>query len=365
MEVGEFEPALFAFVQHLSFIWNQDALFVGSKKINNMSRAVWYKPLRPGDSIGDSLWLDQRGSFNGDKIHKCTIRSNEPLVDYFWPSFTTAFGLSKGQCDPRYISGVHTILLTFPKLRKSCSEYEIRAWAEGRLTTATDHIPLRKYELPFLPESVWMSTPIGSQRPEPITPSEGSRSRPGAQTISITGRRSSIKEIERIQNIIQGQRRQLKGTGERQNRGKPHFKRHSVLESIERSSETCETNEITSEANTEVYRNATSESDGRLTPVDFSEYIDLTAVDHVNRLLQQNNVEVAFGTAERIAGTAHANVQLTVTFPTRIRQQQTQPTLQLSSITSIDLPPILPSRRAALELLCALAMETATSDNQR
>lgn len=280
--IDEFEPALFAFVQHLSFIWNEDALFVGSKKINNMNRAVWYKPLRPGDSIGDSLWLDQRGSFNGDKIHKCTVRSNEPLVDYFWPSFTTAFGLSRGQCDPRYISGVHTILLTFPKLRKSCPDYEIRAWTEGRLTTATDHTPLRKYELPFLPESVWMSKPVGSQRPGPITPSEGSRSRPGAHANSITGRRSSIREIERIQNIIQGQRRQLEGTGERRNRGKPDSNRHSVLESVETSSEVCETNETASEANTGVYKNTTSESDGRLTPVDFSEYIDLTAVDHVN-----------------------------------------------------------------------------------
>ncbi|CAD0100216.1 unnamed protein product [Aureobasidium mustum] len=368
---SDLEPALFAFVQNLSFIWraNESALFIGVKNVKGRDRLIWYRPFIPGASVGACLWIDLIGPYHDDGLvryhppHEDVV--DQVLVDRFWPSFTTAFGLTNEDGNYKYIAGVHTILSTFPRLRTSCTTSELRRWAEGRSTTATHYVPLRKYELPFLPESVWMSKPIGSQRLQPVTASEDSKSRPTTQPNSTTDRRASIRELGRIQSIISGQagqRRQLDGIGEQQNRGKPEVKRHSVSETVERSPASFEINEAASEANTEVYQNITSESDRQSASEESFEHIDLTAVDHVNQLLQQNNIEVAFGTPHLTNGTAQANVQLTVTFPTRIRQQQPQPALQFSFINSIDTPPVLPSRRAALELLYALAMETVVGD---
>ncbi|CAD0112085.1 unnamed protein product [Aureobasidium uvarum] len=370
------EAALFAFVQHLSFVWNDDALLIGSKQINNIMRTIWYRPLGPGASVGDSLWLNERDKFDGGKIHKYSPRLNCNLVDRIWPSFTTAFDLSSYKGDYRYISGVHTILLTFPKLRKSCGDRELRAWVEGRMSTATEHTPLRKYELPFLPESVWMSKPFGSLRPQPITPSEGSSSRPSPQSSPATTRRSSVRELDRIQNILQGQRKQLGSASGQQDKRSSESGRLSISESVEKSPEPSETTEATSQASTEVIKNDAPGSDLQSPPMG---YIDLTTNDHVNQLLQQNGIEVALGTPDRLA---QANVQLTVTFPARIAQNQPQPVLEFSSVTSADLapilpsalefslvtsvdsPPVMPSRRAVLEALCALAMNTMNGDTQ-
>lgn len=66
--------------------------------------------------------------------------------------------------------------------------------------------------------------------------------------------------------------------------------------------------------------------------------------------------------ATQSSSLSYSNVQLTVTFPTRIRQQQ--PTLHFSSITSVESPPVLPARRAAIRMLCTLAMGTVVEDTQ-
>lgn len=195
------EPALFAFVQHFPFIWNDGALFIGSKRINNIVRSVWYKPFTLGDSVGESLHLNHKDSFNGSSLHKSTPKLDESLVDYFWPSFTTAFDLTSQRGDYKYITGVHTILLEFPKLRKLCSDYELRAWAEGRRSRATDHTPLRKYELPFLPDSVWMSKPIPKRAPRgapPPTDPGGFSTRSDRQLSSMAVPRSSIENVVRV-----------------------------------------------------------------------------------------------------------------------------------------------------------------------
>jgi hypothetical protein len=87
--------------------------------------------------------------------------------------------------------------------------------------------------------------------------------------------------------------------------------------------------------------------------------LDLSAIDHVNHILQHNNIDISFGGTER---TAEAQVQLTVTFPARVSQQK--PALQLSPVTSIGTQPVVPSRRLVLEALCALAMTAAVDDTQ-
>ncbi|KAG9598499.1 hypothetical protein KCU77_g7470, partial [Aureobasidium melanogenum] len=311
------EPALFAFVQHLSFVWHvhENALFVGSKKT---------------DVVG------------------------QVLVDRFWPAFTTAFGLTSDEGNYKYISGVHTILLTFPRLRKSCTISELGRWAEGRLTTATDHIPLRKYELPFLLESVWMSKPLEPQRPQPVTPSEGSRSGPTVQTNSTTGRRSSVREIDRIQNIIQMQRKQLLtgiGSHDKRNPGSPQS---SIAESGERSYEPLEFSETASEVASEVSKNTSSKDNHR-----FEFGLNESAIRRMHDALNSPCIEIS---ATESDAAANAKVEMTLTFDARVFRQQTA--LQLSSITSVESPPILPSRRAAIEMLCALAMETVVDDIQ-
>jgi hypothetical protein len=348
------EPALFAFVQYLPFIWNNGALLIGSKKINNIVRSVWYKPLRLGDSVGESIHLNQGDSFNGESLHKSGPKLSNTLVDRFWPSFITAFDLSSRKGDYRYIMGVHTILHALPKLRKSCDDRELRAWAEKGSTTATVHIPLKKYELPVLPESVWMSKPLEMQRPPPIPPPAGSSSHSSAQSSSTAVPRPSFRDIDRIQSMILRQRGRLIAGSEQQDRRESRLRRSSVLKSEERSSEPTEATEVASDAATETSNDTASQVDRQPTPMGL---LDLSAIDHVNHILQHNNIDVSSDGKER---TAEAQVQLTVTFPARVSQQK--PALQLSPITSTGTQPVVPSCRLVLEALCALAM-TAADDN--
>jgi hypothetical protein len=355
------EPALFAFVKHVPFIWNDGALFIGSKRINDTIRSVWYNPLTPGDSVGESLYLNQRDSFNGDSIHKCTPKFDEALVDRFWPYFTTLFDLSIEKGDYKYITGVHTILFTFPKLRKSCSDRELRAWAEGRSNRATDHVPLKKYELPFLPESVWMSKPIGWRPPpgpRPSTPYGDSSSRQSRHSSSTTLHHSSIKDIERVQSLIQDQRGRLVTDHEQQADSYPELDRHNSSEWIEKS---YEPTEATPEAITEVSNIAASQVERKTTPTGRP---DLSTANSGNRVFQQDDVELSFRTADRILldRSTVEEVRLTVIIPTHILLPQ--PVLQFSPLASVDIPPIVPPRRLILEALCALAMTTVENDTQ-
>ncbi|KAH0360347.1 hypothetical protein KCU65_g9452, partial [Aureobasidium melanogenum] len=348
------EPALFAFVQHLSFVWHaqESALFIGSKKVNGRVRLIWYKPSTPGASVGSSLWIDQTSQYHENGIAPYTPPKNDVagqvLVDRFWPSFTTAFGLTSNEGNYKYISGVHTILLTFPKLRKSCNISELGRWAEGRLTTATDHAPLRKYELPFLPESVWMSKPLDLQRPQPVTPSEGSKSRP-------TVHRSSIREIDRIQNPIQTQREQLLTGVGRHDKRNPGSPQPSIAESDERSHEPLGSSETASEVTSEVSKNTSSRDDRQIA---FG--LNESAIKRMHDALNSPCIKIS---ATEPDATANAKVEMTLTFDARVFRQQ--PALQLSPITSVESPPVLPSRRAAIRMLCALAMGTVVDDAQK
>ncbi|KAG9522909.1 hypothetical protein KCU93_g6776, partial [Aureobasidium melanogenum] len=356
---SDLEPALFAFVQHLSFVWHahEGALLIGSKKVNGRVRLIWYKPYTPGASVGSSLWIEHPDSVEDGGLLKYTARLgdviDQVLVSHFWPSFTTAFGLTSDEGNYKYISGVHTILLTFPKLRKSCPIYELRRWAEGRLTTVTNHVPLRKYELPFLPDSVWMSKPLESQRPPTYTPSQGSASGSIASSSPSTARRSSVREIDRIQNIIQPQRGQTSTGVEKQDKRKPGPPLPSIAGSG--GSEPTESSETASEAAAEVFENTSSKGDHQLEPE-----LDDPALQHMHDILHSACIKIS---AAEPDAAANEQVQMTLTFPAHIFRQQSA--FQLSPIASVDLPPIVPPRRLVLEALCALAMNTVDSDSQR
>ncbi|KAH0288747.1 hypothetical protein M436DRAFT_62264 [Aureobasidium namibiae CBS 147.97] len=353
------EPALFAFVQHLPFVWNDGALFIGSKRINGVVRSVWYKPARLGDSVGESMYLSQRDNFEDESIVKSKSCHTGAVVDRTWPSFTTAVDLSGQRGDYRYIVGVHNILLEFPKLRKSCNDYELQAWAAGRLTSATDYIPLKKYELPFLPESVWMSKPIGwrsSQDARPLTPSGSVSSRSSRQSSATTARHPSIKDIERVQTMIQGHLRRRVADSKQQERLSSGPRSHNILKPNERVSESIETDDMASEATTEASLNASSDEARESIPRGL---LSLDSVEHVAQILRENSVDISFGDRNHAA---EAQIQLTVTFPARISQQK--PTLQFSSIATVDVPPVMPPRRLVLEALCAMALSATDDDNQ-
>jgi len=370
------EPALFAFVQHVPFVWDDGALFIGCKTINKAVRTVWYKPALPGCSVKTSTYIGQKDSFAGDTILKTKSCHNGSVVDRIWPSFTTIFGMSNQGVGYKYLMGVHTILLEFPKLRKkSCSDHELRAWSQGRLTSATDHVPLKKHELPFLPESVWMSKPVGWRPPQvarPMPPSGGVSSRSNRQPSSTTTLQTSANNIDRVQSLTQLQRGQIIADHKHHERLPSELRRHNILNSEEPLGATNDTSEAAMEASL----NASLQVERKPTP---NGPLDLNAVDHVNQILQNNNVDISFGRSDC---TAEAQVQLAVTFPAHISQQQsmlqlspiasvTSPTpilqqqlaLQFSPVSSIDLAPIVPHRHLVLDALCALVMSTTDDDN--
>lgn len=347
-----FEPALFAFVQHLPFVWDDGALFIGSKTINNKVRTVWYKPTTPGGNVKTNMYLSQRDNSDTESIVKSKSVHTGPAVDRFWPSFTTIFDMSSQKGDHRYIMGVHTILLEFPKLRKSCSYYKIRDWAEGRSTSATDHVPLKKYELPFLPESVWMSKPVGwrsAQDARPVKPPGRPPYHSSRQPSSMTAHRSSIADIERVQSMIQDQRQRC-AAYEQQERIQPGSIRQNVLTSDGRFSEPIETTGVAREMAMEAFLNASLEADREPTPL---RLMSLNVADHSSQILQNKNFDVSFARPDR---TAEAHTQPTVICSARVSQQQLP--LQFSLITSVDLPPIVPRRHLILDALCALVMST-------
>lgn len=354
---GQIEPALFAFVQYLPFIWDSGALFIGSKRLNGVVRSVWYKPTKLGDNVRDSLHLNhlsQKDNFSGKGSHKVVFQPEHPLVDRFWPSFITAFDFYMLRGDERYIKGVYAILLEFSKLRKSCSDDNLRAWAEGRSTTATEHVPARKYELPFFPESVWMHKPLRSERPEPIAPYTGPSSLPDTQASSMPLRHSSIREIERVQSLIQNQRARLAAEEKRKERRGSRSRGHGIFEFNQRFSNSTKATDDASEMAMEAFLNASLEADREPAPMRLR---NLNAVDHGNQIFQNDNFDVSFGRPERAPET---QAQLPVTFPARVPQQQLP--LQFTHITSVDLPPIVPRRHLILDAICALVMSTNDDD---
>ncbi|KAH0001778.1 hypothetical protein KCU78_g14706, partial [Aureobasidium melanogenum] len=339
------EPALFAFVQHLSFVWHshEGALFIGSKKVNGRVRLIWYKPSTPGASVGSSLWIEHPGSVEDGGLLKYTARLedlvDQVLVSHFWPSFTTAFGLTSDKGNCKYISGVHTILLTFPKLRKSCPIYELRRWAEERLTTATDHVPLRNRWSPNFLEPIHHLKALH-------------RALSPHRVLALPADQPSERLIASRTSFNLSADKPHTGA-EKQDKRKPGPPLPSIAGSCE--SEPTVSSETASEAAAEVFENTSSKDDRQLEPE-----LDDPALKHMHGILNSACIKIS---ATEPDAAANEQVQMTLTFPAHIFRQQSA--LQLSPIVSVDLPPIVPPRCLVLEALCALAMNTVDSDAQR
>ncbi|CAD0112092.1 unnamed protein product [Aureobasidium uvarum] len=137
--------ALLAFVQHFDFVWENDFVFVGSRKAQGAQHyeRIWYKI-----SCCDGLYQD---SFTIDAGRRPCSPSLELVeVEYFWPSFNDLFNMENlkdinGRQQCGFIIGTYLILLEYPALRRQ------RAPGSGigiQLATRSEDP-----DLPFLPPS--------------------------------------------------------------------------------------------------------------------------------------------------------------------------------------------------------------------
>jgi hypothetical protein len=112
------ETSLLAFVQNFDFVWENDRIFVGSRKIQGARRyeRVWYKTThRDGICHGEF-------SFDAGR-QPCSPSVEDVEVEYFWPFFDSLFDMKHlGGADRKqqdfYITGTYLLLLQYPALRR-------------------------------------------------------------------------------------------------------------------------------------------------------------------------------------------------------------------------------------------------------
>jgi hypothetical protein len=145
VEIESAQASLLAFVQDSNFVWENDRIFIGSRKVEGARRyeRVWYKTTHR-DGIC-------QGEFSIDAGRQpCTPSVEHVEIEYFWPFFNSLFDLKElGGTNRKqqhvYIAGTYLILLQFPTLRR----YQSRSSGTGiKLAPRAEG-----FVLPFLLES--------------------------------------------------------------------------------------------------------------------------------------------------------------------------------------------------------------------
>lgn len=113
-----FEASLLAFVQCVDFVWENDRIFIGSRKVEGAQRyeRIWYKMVHR-----DGIY---HGEFSVDAGRQtCSLSVEHTKIEYFWPFFDTLFDMKDlGNANRKqqnfYIAGTYLMLLQYPALRR-------------------------------------------------------------------------------------------------------------------------------------------------------------------------------------------------------------------------------------------------------
>jgi hypothetical protein len=145
LQIESAEASLLAFVQYSNFVWENDRIFIGSRKVEGARRyeRVWYKTIHR-DGIC-------HGEFSIDAGRQpCSPSVENVEIEYFWPFFNSLFDMKElGSANRKqqevYIAGTYLMLLQYPALRR----YQSRSSGTGiKLAPRAEG-----FELPFPPES--------------------------------------------------------------------------------------------------------------------------------------------------------------------------------------------------------------------
>jgi hypothetical protein len=145
VEFEGMETSLLAFVQHFDFVWENDTMFIGSRKLKGARRyeRVWYRMIHHDGAY--------HGEFSIDAGRQPCLPSVEHVeIEYFWVYLNSLFdlkelgGASKKQQNV-YIAGTYLMLLKYPVLRR----YQSRGSGTGiKLAPRAEG-----FEVPFPHES--------------------------------------------------------------------------------------------------------------------------------------------------------------------------------------------------------------------
>lgn len=190
IELEDVEVALLAFVQHFNFVWENDFMFVGSRKARGLQQyeRIWYKAVYRDGGLRVEYSVDAGKQ-------PCSPSVEQSEIEYFWPSFNDLFdmanlGSAKDNQQNVYIAGTYLILLRYPALRR----YQEPGSGLGiKLAPRSE-----KLELPFLPTSDPLdevqqhrmrefsssSEPLLTSVAWPALSDQGRRSEAGAQILT-------------------------------------------------------------------------------------------------------------------------------------------------------------------------------------
>ncbi|CAD0092139.1 unnamed protein product [Aureobasidium vineae] len=184
-----------AFVQHFDFVWENDAIFIGSIKVEGAQHyeRIWYK-ITYRDGIYQDTFSIDAGS------QPCSPPVELGGVEYFWPSFNDLFDMKNikdtdGRQQYGYIIGTFLILLNYPSLRRH------RAPGSGIKIILAPRSG--DAELPFLPAS---GSEDMTQSREDSRSSSSSSSEPPTKRRRLVrgGRGGGARWINEIDNEITG-----------------------------------------------------------------------------------------------------------------------------------------------------------------
>ncbi|KAG9592705.1 hypothetical protein KCU77_g4248, partial [Aureobasidium melanogenum] len=137
------EAALFAFVQHLDFVWMNGYVLLGRKKFKEGILCIWYRPIyTPTERRIEFCYGPRKTVFEPEGLPGRVDK------DKVWPPFTKLFDLTNLKRDKQnlYLTGVWEILHKFKHMRGILDPngFEDDVSRSGHP------------ELPFLPGSTWL-----------------------------------------------------------------------------------------------------------------------------------------------------------------------------------------------------------------
>ena len=201
VEVSNAEASLLAFVQYVDFVWENDRIFVGSRKVEGAQRyeRVWYKTVHR-----EGIY---HGEFSVDAGKQtCSLSVKHAKIEYFWPFFDTLFdmkdlGSANSKQQDVYIAGTYLILLRYPALRR----YQRRSSGTGiKLAPRSG-----EFERPFSPDLSQSNAILQAIHP---SSSSESASTVGLQPTAGVQFRQSDSVARTLAEVLQEQETQCKIT---------------------------------------------------------------------------------------------------------------------------------------------------------
>jgi hypothetical protein len=324
VEIEGMEASLLAFVQNFDFVWENERMFIGSRKVKGARRyeRVWYKATHRDGFC--------HGEFSIDAGRQpCSPSVEDVEVEYFWPFLDSLFdmkhlgGASRKQ-QQFYIAGTYLLLLQYPTLRR----YQIPSSGIGiKLAPRVE-----EFELPFPPQPS-QSNAISQVKESP--PSEEPASGDNLQPVPNVHCRQSDGSARNLAEVLREQETQGKITAMIQESARAYI------------------------ASPETTINAVAPASAQFSGP------SSTSVIETSGLSQQPHEQGVLG---GIVGELLRNVQLSgflentpkgvklrvaISLPGNVFRE---PVLRLCSMVSSETPPVLPSRDCIVKGLERIAM---------